>query len=115
MIYQVKKKRRVRTKNKPIKFKIEGNDYNRFYNETSDEDYDDEYYNKYYESSGEYIHITDMPPLENDEEKVKEEKGLKIIPSKRLLTWLPILLVHIKLGNKSYKLKNEIQIKNKKW
>ena len=56
-----------------------------------------------------------MPPLENDEEKVKEEKGLKVIPSKRLLTWLPILLVHIKLGNKSYKLKNEIQIKNKKW
>ena len=48
-----------------------------------------------------------MSPLEGDEE-VKEEKELKILSSNKLLTRLPILLVQIKAGNISYKLKNEI-------
>ena len=67
MIYQVKKREELAPENKPIKFKIKGYDYNRFYNETSDEDYDDKYYNKYYDNSDEFIDIPDMPPLEGDE------------------------------------------------
>ena len=48
-----------------------------------------------------------MPPLEGDEEKVKEGKGLKILTSNELLTRLPILLAQINAGNNSYELKNE--------
>ena len=33
-----------------------------------------------------------MTPLEGDEKKVKEGKGLKILTPKKLLTRLPILL-----------------------
>ena len=46
-----------------------------------------------------------MTPLEGDEE-VKEKKGQFQFPSK-LLTRLPILLVQIKAGHNSNKLKNE--------
>ena len=31
------------SENRPIKFKIKGHDYKRFYNEKPDEDYDDKY------------------------------------------------------------------------
>ena len=48
-----------------------------------------------------------MPQLDDDEE-VKEGKGLKILTPNKLLTRLPILLTQIKAGNNSYKLKNEI-------
>ena len=50
-----------------------------------------------------------MPPLEGDEEEVREGKGFKILAPNKLLTRLPILLVQIKSGNNSYKLKNEIR------
>ena len=50
-----------------------------------------------------------MPPLEGDEEEVREGKGLKILTPKKLLTRLPILLAQIKVGNNSYKLKDEIR------
>ena len=39
----------------------------------------------------------------------KEGKGLKILTPNKLLTRLPVLLVQIKAGNKSYKLKHEIR------
>ena len=39
--------------------------------------------------------LSDMPALEDDEE-VKEGKGLKILTPKKLLTRLPILLAQIK-------------------
>ena len=55
----------------------------------------------------ESIDLSDMPPLEDDEE-VTERKGLKILTPNKLLTTLPILLAKIKSGNNSYKLKNEI-------
>ena len=48
-----------------------------------------------------------MPPLEGDE--VKERKGFKNSTPNKLLTRLPILLVQIKAGNSSYKLKIEIR------
>ena len=55
--------------------------------------------------------ILPMPPLEGDEEEVKEGKALKVLTLNKLLTRLPILLAQIKAGNNSYKLKNEtIQI-----
>ena len=50
-----------------------------------------------------------MPPLEGDEEEVKEGKGLKILTPNNLLVRLPILSAPIKAGNNSYKLKNKIR------
>ena len=50
-----------------------------------------------------------MPPLEGDEEKVKEGKGLKILTPNKLLTKLPILLAQIKAGDNSNKLRNKIR------
>ena len=50
-----------------------------------------------------------MPPLEGDEEKVEEGKGLKILTPNKLLTKLPILLAQIKAGNNSNKLRNKIR------
>ena len=50
-----------------------------------------------------------MPPLEGDDEEVKEGKTLKFLTPNKLLTRLPILLAQIKAGNNSYKLKNEIR------
>ena len=53
--------------------------------------------------------LSDMPPLEVDEEEVKEGKELKILNPNKLLTRLPILLAQIKAGNNSNQLKNEIR------
>ena len=52
--------------------------------------------------------LSDMPPLEGDEE-VKEGKGLKILTPNKLLTRFPVLLVQVKAGSNSYKLKNDIR------
>ena len=49
-----------------------------------------------------------MPPLEGDEEELKERKGLKMLTPNKLLTRFPILLAKVKAGNNSYSLKNEI-------
>ena len=57
----------------------------------------------------ESVDLSDMPPLEGDEEEVKEGKGLKILIPDKLLTRLPILVAQIKAGNNSYKLKKEIR------
>ena len=46
--------------------------------------------------------LGDMLLLEDDEE-VKEGKGLKILTPKRLLIRIPILLAQMKAGNNSYK------------
>ena len=48
-----------------------------------------------------------MPPVESDEEDVKEGKGLTILTSSKLLTRLPIFVAQIKAGNNSYNLQNE--------
>ena len=50
-----------------------------------------------------------MPLLEGDEETGKEDKVLKTLTPKKLLTRLPISLAEIKAGNNSYKLKYEIR------
>ena len=52
--------------------------------------------------------IPPMPPLDDDKEEVKEEKGLKILTPNKLLTCFLILLAQIKAGNNSQKLKKEI-------
>ena len=59
--------------------------------------------------SDEFINILDMPSLEDDEEEIKEEKKLKILTPKQLLTRPPTLLAQAKAGNNSYKSKNEIR------
>ena len=50
-----------------------------------------------------------MPPLEGDEEEVRERKGIKILMPNKPLTRLPILLAQIKFENNLHKLKNEIR------
>ena len=55
-----------------------------------------------------FVHLSDIPPREVDEE-VKEEKGLKIVTPNKLLTRLRISLAQKKIGNNSNKLKNEIR------
>ena len=44
----------------------------------------------------EYVDWPDMPPLEGDEEEVKEGKELKMLTPNKLLTRLPISLAQIK-------------------
>ena len=56
----------------------------------------------------ESVDLSDKSSLEVDEEKVKEEKRLKILILNKLLTRLP-LLAQIKAWKNSYKLKNEIK------
>ena len=48
--------------------------------------------------------LNDMPPLDGDEEEVKEGKGLKLLITAKFLSRLPILLAQIKAGNNSNKL-----------
>ena len=55
----------------------------------------------------ESVDFSDMPPLEVDEEELRDRKGLKILTPNKLLTRLLILLSQIKQGNNSYKLENE--------
>ena len=51
------------------------------------------------DDSDEFINIPDMPPLEVDEEEVKERKALKVSTPNKLYIRLPILLAQIKAGN----------------
>ena len=46
----------------------------------------------------ESVDLSDMPPIECDEE-VKEVRGLKFVSPNKLLTRLPILLAQIKAEN----------------
>ena len=57
----------------------------------------------------ELVDIPSIPPLEGDEEEVKEGQGLKFLTPSKLFTRLPILLTEIKVRNNSNKLKNEIR------
>ena len=53
------------------------------------------------------MYLPPMPPLEVNEEEVKEGKGLQKLTPIKLLTKIPILLAQIKAGNNSYNLKNK--------
>ena len=57
----------------------------------------------------ETVDLSDMLPLEGDEEEVKGGKGLKVLTPNKLLTRLLMLLAQIKAGSNSCKLKNEIR------
>ena len=62
------------------------------------------------ESDGEeFVDIQSIAPLKGDEGEVKEGKGLKILTATKVLTRLRVLLAQIKVGNNSYKLRNEIR------
>ena len=76
---------------KPTKLFIKGYNYNDWYENVESSDKE------------ESVDLSDMSPLEGDEEEVKKGKGLiNLIPNK-LLTRLPILLAQIKAGNNSKK------------
>ena len=51
-----------------------------------------------------------MPTLKGEEEEIKEGKGLKILTQNKLLTRIPILLIQIKAGNNSCKVKTGIRL-----
>ena len=53
----------------------------------------------------ESVDLSDMPPLEGDEEQVKEGKRLKILTPNKLLTRFGTLLAQRKARNNSDKLK----------
>ena len=56
--------------------------------------------------------IIGMPELETKEsaeQRKQQGQGVKILTPKQLITRLPILLVQLKAGNNSQKLKNEIR------
>ena len=57
----------------------------------------------------ETVDLSDMLPLEGDEEEVKGGKRLKVLTPNKLLTRLLMLLAQIKAGSNSCKLKNEIR------
>ena len=50
------------------------------------------------------VDLSDMPPLEGDQEEVKEETGLKVLTPNKLLTRRLLLLAPVKAGNNSKKL-----------
>ena len=56
---------------------------------------------------------TDMPELESEESAAQRRnqsaKGLKILAPDQMLSRLPISLAHLKAGNNSKRLKNEIR------
>ena len=56
-----------------------------------------------------FVYTEPIQLPEADKEEVKRRKILKILTPKKLLTTFPVLLVQIKAGNNSYKLKNEIR------
>ena len=97
MIYRTQKKEEMGFDFMPLKLKIKGYDYDKWYKE------------KLNYNSDEFIDISDMPPLEGDEEEVNEGNRIKISILNKLLTRLPMLLAQTKAGNNSYKLKNEIR------
>ena len=51
-----------------------------------------------------------MPPLEGNEEEVKEGKGLKYLTPNKLLTRLPILLVPVKAGNRKKEIRQKLYL-----
>ena len=55
--------------------------------------------------------LDDMPDLETEEDAERRQRGqgLKTLTPKQMITRLPILLVQLKAGNNSEKLKNEIR------
>ena len=70
--------------------------------------YDDWFDIKESTDKEESIDLSNMSPLECDEE-IKEGKEIEILTPNKLLTRLPISLAQIKVGNNSNKLKNEIR------
>ena len=87
---------------KKLKIKNKSHGYDKLYDQTSDKDYED------YDDFDKFIDISNMPPLECNEEE-KEGTRLKILVPNKLMTRLPILLPQIEAGNNLSKLKNEVR------
>ena len=54
--------------------------------------------------------LLQMPPLEGNEEEVKEGKGLKYLTPNKLLTRLPILLAPVKAGNRKKEIRQKLYL-----
>ena len=115
MNYQMlkKEKRKLRDNFGPKNVILKGYDYN--LQSENKEEFTHKEESKEKESSDkeesadkeESLDLSDIPPLEGDEEEIREGKGIKNLTSNKILTKLPTLLVEIKAGNNSHKLKNE--------
>ena len=82
----------------PINLFLRENDYSKWCGKEDDEA----------DEEG-FVNIEPMLLPEGNEEEVKEKgKGLKMLTPNKVLTRLPVLLAQIKVGNNSYKLRNEI-------
>ena len=91
------KRKKMNRKYKPKKLFIKGYDYSmwsKHEEESTDKESTDEEESTDKEES---VDLSDMPPLEGDEE-VKEGKGIKISTPNKLLNRVPILLAQTKLG-----------------
>ena len=86
-------KKKINPKYKPGKLFVEGYNYNDW--------------NKNVELTDkeESVDLSDVLPLSNDGEDVREWKVIKVSTPNKLLT-IPILLAQIKAKSNSYKLKN---------
>ena len=96
IVYQIQKEKKMERKYKPKNLFL--NAYN----------YDDWFDIKELTDKEESADLSNMSPLEGDEE-VKERKEIKILTPNKLLTRLPISPAQTKVGNNSNKLKNEIK------
>ena len=92
--FQMKKKMKKHDKHK---LKHEGHSFKKWFDIQNNEESDDE---KLFNTAEKDVKLL-MPPLEGDEEIIKEGKGIKILTPNKLLTWLPVLLAQIKAGNSS--------------
>ena len=101
IIYQMHKK--MNSKYKPKELFIKGYDYNDWYKNVEQSDKEES------SDKEETVNLSDMSPLECDEEEVKEGEGLKILTTDKQLIRFTTLLAQIKAGKNSYKLKNEIR------
>ena len=102
----------VGQKFKPMDLKLKGNGYVGWFTEQvgGKESVDGLTFMSPLEDDEEgFVYIEPVPLREGDGEEGKERKALEILTPNKLLTRLPILLVQIKAGNISYKLKTEIR------
>ena len=65
---------------------------------------------EWFKKGKESADILPTPPLEGNEEKVKERVGMKILTPNKQLTKIPVLLALIKAENDSYKTKKRNQM-----
>ena len=95
--FQMKKKMKKYDKHKFKDLFLEGHSFKKWFDIQNNEESDNE---KLFNTAEKDVKLL-MPPLEGDEEIIKEGKGIKILAPNKLLTRFPVLLAQIKAGNSS--------------